>query len=277
MFRSSSFGEVQMKQCPTCNRTFADYVTFCIVDGAILSAPYDSEETQRIPSPRITNPPPAEVLRPTPSHSQPIQRGVKPLLVYILIALLFLVIGGGVVMLLRPAAKDYPSVVSPTPGSTPNTVPKHEQANTSKQEQVNIESESSSDQSTDIPPLTIDGINALISRWKNAQNSGDFPTYQSCYGLSFEGILRTASGRLRTYSFNTWLRDRKRMINQSGGVVVDIKNTHIRIEADVATVEFDQYYRSLSYSDWGPKIIKIKMSPAGERIVYEELKASYPL
>jgi hypothetical protein len=42
-----------MKSCPTCNRTYSDNtITFCLVDGTILSAPYDPEATQRIPESR---------------------------------------------------------------------------------------------------------------------------------------------------------------------------------------------------------------------------------
>lgn len=51
-----------MKSCPTCNRTFEDDLTYCLVDGVILSAPYDPQATQRIPEPRITNQPPTEIL-----------------------------------------------------------------------------------------------------------------------------------------------------------------------------------------------------------------------
>jgi hypothetical protein len=67
------------------------------------------------------------------------------------------------------------------------------------------------------------------------------------------------------------------MISQIGGLEVDVKNMRILIEGDTATVEFDQYYHSGSYSDWGPKVLKIKATPDGEKIVYEELKASYSL
>lgn len=35
-----------MKRCPTCRRTFADdTLSFCLVDGSILSAPYDPQAT----------------------------------------------------------------------------------------------------------------------------------------------------------------------------------------------------------------------------------------
>ena len=31
-----------MKSCPTCNRTYPDdTLAFCLMDGAVLSAPYD--------------------------------------------------------------------------------------------------------------------------------------------------------------------------------------------------------------------------------------------
>ncbi|MDQ3818455.1 MAG: tetratricopeptide repeat protein [Acidobacteriota bacterium] len=33
-----------MKRCPTCNRTFEDTLTYCLVDGSILSAPFDPTE-----------------------------------------------------------------------------------------------------------------------------------------------------------------------------------------------------------------------------------------
>jgi formylglycine-generating enzyme required for sulfatase activity len=36
-----------MKRCPTCNRTFEDTMSFCLVDGSILSAPFDPNATQQ--------------------------------------------------------------------------------------------------------------------------------------------------------------------------------------------------------------------------------------
>lgn len=36
-----------MKSCPICNRTFEDTMTFCLVDGAILSAPFDPNARRR--------------------------------------------------------------------------------------------------------------------------------------------------------------------------------------------------------------------------------------
>ncbi len=49
-----------MKSCPTCNRTYSDdSFTFCLSDGALLSAPYDPQATLILPS-RRTDPPAGE-------------------------------------------------------------------------------------------------------------------------------------------------------------------------------------------------------------------------
>src|SRR5882724_2388920 len=51
-----------MKSCPNCKRTYPDdTLAFCLEDGSVLSAPYDSEQTLRIPSPRVTAPPPTQL------------------------------------------------------------------------------------------------------------------------------------------------------------------------------------------------------------------------
>ena len=126
---------------------------------------------------------------------------------------------------------------------------------------------------------TLDEVNIrnLVARWITAQNAKNFADYQSCYGVPFEGIKRTKSGRAYSYDFNGWMKDRWRMISVAVGLTLEVKNLRIRIEGDSAIVEFDQFYRSVRYSDWGPKLLKVKLLPSGERIVYEELIASYPL
>ena len=61
-----------MKSCPTCNRTFEDTWTFCLADGALLSAPFDPQATQRLPGARATDPHATEVLKATdPPPTQP--------------------------------------------------------------------------------------------------------------------------------------------------------------------------------------------------------------
>lgn len=50
-----------MKSCPTCNRTFEDTFTFCLIDGSILSAPFDPSE-RRAASIRSNEAAPTEVI-----------------------------------------------------------------------------------------------------------------------------------------------------------------------------------------------------------------------
>ncbi|MDT4899017.1 MAG: Tetratricopeptide repeat [Acidobacteriota bacterium] len=46
-----------MKHCPTCSRTFEDAFTFCLVDGAILSAPFDQPSALIAPEHTLREPP----------------------------------------------------------------------------------------------------------------------------------------------------------------------------------------------------------------------------
>lgn len=93
-----------MKSCPTCNRTYADEtLTYCLADGALLSAPYYPEATQRIPPPRITN---AQTEALPQLLSDVVRSNRTPLPAYIIIALLALIAGGGIVALRRPGVKD---------------------------------------------------------------------------------------------------------------------------------------------------------------------------
>lgn len=52
-----------MKSCPKCNRTFEDTLTFCLIDGSILSAPFDPHATLASPEPGQTEPQLIETLR----------------------------------------------------------------------------------------------------------------------------------------------------------------------------------------------------------------------
>jgi hypothetical protein len=68
-----------MKSCPTCNRTFEDTLTYCLVDGSILSAPFDPQATVIIPDARKTDLPPTEVLLKNSSLPSTMQASQIPL------------------------------------------------------------------------------------------------------------------------------------------------------------------------------------------------------
>src|SRR5687768_3272037 len=68
-----------MKSCPTCNRTYPDDAqVFCLMDGAVLSAPYDPADTPAAVR-RSSEPPPTEVIRApaTPAESALLQSTIR--------------------------------------------------------------------------------------------------------------------------------------------------------------------------------------------------------
>lgn len=66
-----------MKSCPTCNRTFEDTFTFCLIDGSVLSAPFErdapksSSARDSVPPPRSSSVPRDTIPTPTEVMSHP--------------------------------------------------------------------------------------------------------------------------------------------------------------------------------------------------------------
>lgn len=61
-----------MKSCPTCNRTYPDdNLAFCLMDGAVLSAPYDPANAERDRAARGGKAARTEVLNPPPRRVEP--------------------------------------------------------------------------------------------------------------------------------------------------------------------------------------------------------------
>ena len=160
-----------------------------------------------------------------------------------------------------------------TAGGNVNFAENAGQATTRNDETTN-ENVETADQS--ISKLTDKDVQNLIKFWENAQDAGDFEGYRNCYAKPFKGV-KTVSKSSREYDYDEWMNDRRKMFDKAVGLDVEIKNLQISITGETATAEFEQYHRSKNYSDWGPKVFKVKQTPAGAKIVYELLKASYPL
>jgi hypothetical protein len=94
-----------MKQCPTCSRTYADALTFCLDDGSVLSDVYDPEATLVAPTDPTANPTKTQA-SPMYQPPQTISRGRNYSLVYAVVVLLALIVGGGIMALLRSGTND---------------------------------------------------------------------------------------------------------------------------------------------------------------------------
>ena len=67
-----------MKECPTCHRTFEDTFTFCLIDGSILSAPFDP--TEKRTAGQSQEAPPTEIMRAATDAglpSEPLQSTIR--------------------------------------------------------------------------------------------------------------------------------------------------------------------------------------------------------
>lgn len=144
--RCLSHSKSTMKQCPTCNRTYADDTqSFCLEDGTQLTAAYDSQATQVIS--------PSHIRRIVPhvqtSVSASPSRRANPAL-YLAIAAVALFVGGGLVALFMSSAKNT-STAEPSASnsnvsnSTTSTVstPKRNSETAAKPTSTNSESASS--------------------------------------------------------------------------------------------------------------------------------------
>ena len=232
-----------MKRCPNCNQSFSDENSFCLSDGTPLVS-----DAAEVPT----------VIRPSPVFQQPVQpvrQGVNPLFAYLAIALFALIAGGAIVAYLKSDS----GVPSNSSAQQKNEPPTTAQQNVALNTVVTKESPSNRNvEVVQYPdskpqPLTAEAVRNLLSVWERAQENKSFANYQACYDSSFAGVKTIKNGKSQTYSYNGWMADRRRMIANAVNLNLDISNLQIRVEGDTAIAEFDQYYRSLRYSDSDPK------------------------
>jgi len=234
-----------MKKCPHCRAVYGDEMAFCLQDGSALLI---AEEEATV------------VFNNAATDSMP-KQGVSPIFAYSTIGLLALLFGGGAVALIMWR-------YNPSGGQNQNAavMPNFEQSKTNSTVlQVTP---------TPIPPLTVEVIQDLMNIWKKSQDTRNFSLYKSCYDTSFRGIKRTVSGSMSSYNYAQWLADRQKMMNKTKYMEVRLENMRISIQDEFATVEFNQFFSVTGYADFGPKIIKTKMTENGAKIIYEELKSS---
>lgn len=248
-----------MKKCPKCQNTFDDDLNFCLDDGAVLeivSARSDAQ-TQIIPPGFVT----------TQAKKRSDSR------IYVIIGLLTVIIIALTVFVIYLMNADI-SRNEPETAEGQNAAAS---PGNKKVREVKINGTSTSENTPESTvKISEESVINLINKWEQAQENKSIIVYRSCYGQPFTGIKRTKKSS-STYDYTGWMKDRGQMISKAVNLSIEIKDLQISIDEDVATVTFEQIYRSASYSDRGPKVIKVKKFPDGEKIIYEELKNSYPL
>jgi ketosteroid isomerase-like protein len=114
-------------------------------------------------------------------------------------------------------------------------------------------------------------VRALIGRWLDAQNKGDFAAYRALYAPSFHGIRRSG-GRTVVLDHPGWLRDRERMFKKP----MKVAATDVRVERDgvFARARFVQEFSSGNYADRGRKQVDVAVIGGVPVIAREELLES---
>lgn len=122
------------------------------------------------------------------------------------------------------------------------------------------------------PPVTpsIDETEAraLLDAWARAQNEGEFVAYAALYASRFEGSKR-AGPRLRTYTREGWLADRRRMFARPMRVV--LSDVRLARSATAVLVTFVQRWSSATYEDVGTKTMLLVREGDALRIAREEM------
>jgi len=116
-----------MKRCPKCNRTYSDEtLSFCLADGALLSASFDADATLRLSGPGDAPALPKDSTSIPPESTKPNRRHFGK---YVLIALVASLLGAGLVLLVVIISKDSSirntqnSTLAETPGDSELTTP----------------------------------------------------------------------------------------------------------------------------------------------------------
>lgn len=111
----------------------------------------------------------------------------------------------------------------------------------------------------------------LIERWLDAQNQGDFDTYQRLYAGKFEGIRRSGA-KVTRLDRAGWVKDRERMFRSK--MVVSAADRKVEPYGSGYRVTFTQTWASGKYKDMGTKELIVLDEDGELRIFREEMLQS---
>ena len=250
-----------MKTCPQCGVDYSDDLAYCLQDGTLLTDISD-QPTVVIPS-RNTSPT-AE------SEARAVKQGVSPVFAYLTVGLLALIVGGGIAAWILIGKNSTGENAGTDSASNKPAAP--ERSASPGVKNGNSNKPASPTPQAGLPPMTNEAANGLLDTWEKAQDTRNYSAYRNCYDPSFQGVKRTAAGEVSEYNFSQWMEDRRKMM--SGAFMeVGVDKLQITLDGDTAELQFDQSFKVPNYEDLGPKVMKLKMTTGGPKIIYEELKS----
>ncbi len=112
---------------------------------------------------------------------------------------------------------------------------------------------------------------ALVTKWVEAQNRGDFAAYQALYAQSFNGIKRVGKVA-KTLDRAGWLVDRKAMFKAEQRVTVT--NPTFSRSGQTLVIELTQRWEQGAFADVGRKRLVLDLRPSAGPILAEEMLTS---
>jgi hypothetical protein len=236
-------------------------MAYCLHDGTVLE---DSSDQPTVVIPSRTTSPAAQ------PEVRAVKQGVSPVFAYLTVALLALIVVGGIAAWIL-IGKNSTGENTRT-DSASNKPASPESSASPRVKNSNSNKPASPTPEAGLPPMTNEAVNALVDAWEKAQDTRNYSAYRNCYDPSFQGVKRTAAGEVSEYNFSQWMDDRRKMM--SGAFMeVGVDKLQITLDGDTAEAQFDQSFKVPNYEDLGPKVMKLKMTSSGPKIIYEELKS----
>lgn len=124
------------------------------------------------------------------------------------------------------------------------------------------------------PSIERDEVDALIARWLDAQNRGDFEAYQALYAARFTWVRRTARIVLQLDRAG-WMEDRRRLFARP--MEVAASDVEVASTPTTAIARFTQRWSSGRYTEEGPKRMVLVREAGVLRIAAEEMIAARPI
>lgn len=116
-----------------------------------------------------------------------------------------------------------------------------------------------------------DEARALVDRWRDAQNRGDFAAYQALYAPRFTGVRRSGPREVRLDRAG-WMKDRARMFGKP--MKVEVESLLVFGTKREGELLFVQRFAQGNYRDAGRKSLVLVRSGAQLLIAREEMHDS---
>ncbi len=122
------------------------------------------------------------------------------------------------------------------------------------------------------PSIPRADVDALLSTWLGAQNTGDFDAYAALYATRFGGVRRTARAAFRL-DHDGWIADRRRIFGRR--MHVEANDVEVVLTATTVLVHLQQRWESGGYAEEGEKRMVLVRERGALRISSEEMVAAH--